>query len=373
MKIVAMIPARMTSKRVKKKNIRLLNGKPMIQYVIETALAANCFDEVWVNSEADVIKEIALECGAKFYKRSEDLCKDNVGSDLFVEDFINNVQCDVIVQILPTSPFITVEQMRNFVEQSKDCDTLVSVKDVRIESMYDGSPINFDKKEPTPPSQFLTPIKAYACSLMAWRSNNYKQNMKKYGCAYHGGDGKIKTFTISGYGELDVDTEEDFLLAEAIAQTLTRPPQPAKYYDDDQVYDADRLRVLLDDGVTNNTMYEFNKEIASIQEIMDRNPTDSCWSHTLINSKSNSATLIAQMPGEGNRMHYHSDWDEWWHILKGEWEWFIEGRTVKVKKGDIVFIERNKVHKITSVGGGQSIRLAVSREDVDHIYERNDY
>ena len=130
---------------------------------------------------------------------------------------------------------------------------------------------------------------------------------------------------------------------------------------------------MLDDGVTNNTMYEFNKERVSIDEIIERNPQDSCWSHTLVNSKSNSATLIAQMPGEGNRMHYHADWDEWWHILKGEWEWFIEGKAVTVKKGDMVFIERNKVHKITAIGEDQAIRLAVSREDVDHIYTTENY
>jgi quercetin dioxygenase-like cupin family protein len=74
------------------------------------------------------------------------------------------------------------------------------------------------------------------------------------------------------------------------------------------------------------------------------------------------------MPGEGNRMHYHSDWDEWWYIVKGEWDWWVEGRTLKIKQGDVVLIERDKKHKITASGEGQSIRLAVSREDVEHIY-----
>jgi CMP-N,N'-diacetyllegionaminic acid synthase len=372
-KTVAMIPARMNSKRVKKKNIRLLNGKPMIQYVIEAAKEADCFDEIWVNSESDVIGEIALKNGVKFYKRPSSLCGDDVGSDLFVYDFIQNVDCNLVVQILPTSPFIDPKQINEFVNLSKDYDTLVSVNPIQIESMYKGSPINFDQKKPTPPSQDLIPIEAYACSLMAWETDNYCENMSKYDSAYHGGDGDIATYQIKGYGTLDIDNEEDFQLAEAIATSLSRGALPAKYYDDDQVYDADRLQVLLDDGVTNNTMYEYNKERVSIDELINSNPSDRCWSHTLINSKSNSATLIAQMPGEGNRMHYHSDWDEWWHILAGEWEWFIEGRTVKVTKGDMVFIERNKVHKITAIGDKQAIRLAVSREDVDHIYERGDY
>jgi quercetin dioxygenase-like cupin family protein len=197
--------------------------------------------------------------------------------------------------------------------------------------------------------------------------------MKKYDCAYHGGDGSIGFFEITGYGTVDIDAEEDFRLAEAIAFTLSNPPQPPRYYDDEEIYDADRLRVLLGDGVTNNTMHEYNKERVSIDEIIATNPIESCWSHTLVNSKSNSATLIAQMPGEGNRMHYHADWDEWWHILKGEWEWFIDGRTVRVKKGDMIFIERNKIHKITATGEEQAIRLAVSREDVDHIYTNEHY
>ena len=372
-KVIAMIPARMSSKRIKKKNIRLLNGKPMIEYVIDAARQADCFDEIWVNSESDIIGDIAKNSNVKFYKRPLDLCHDNVGSDLFVHDFIKNIECDTIIQILPTSPFIDPLQIREFVQKARLHDTLISVKSAQIESMFKGRPINFDQKKPTPPSQDLMPIELYACSLMSWKTKNYIENMQKYGSAYHGGAGDISTYEIKGHGTLDIDNEEDFKLAEAIALMMTKENKPPKYYDDEQVYDADRLRVLLDGGVHNNTMYEFNQELVSIAEIRSRNPKNECWSHTIINSKSNSATLIAQMPGEGNRMHYHSDWDEWWHIIDGEWEWFIEGKTVRVKKGDIVFIERNKVHKITAVGNKQAIRLAVSREDVDHIYEKQDY
>ena len=52
MKTIAMIPARMGSKRIEKKNIRILNGKPLISYVIEAAIEANCFDEIYINSES---------------------------------------------------------------------------------------------------------------------------------------------------------------------------------------------------------------------------------------------------------------------------------------------------------------------------------
>ena len=369
MKVVAMIPARMGSKRVKKKNIRLLDGKPMIQYVIDAAKESGCFDEIWINSESEVLEKISVESGVKFYKRSDELCADHVGSDLFVYDFIQNINCDTIVQILPTSPFITAEHIKEFVELSDSVDTLISTTPVKIESLYKGVPINFDHNKPTPPSQELIPVEAYACSLMSWKTENYINNMKKYGCAYHGGDGTKSTFQITGFAALDIDEEQDFILAESIAKSLKATPQPPRYYDDMEVLDADRLRVLLEDGVTNNNMFDYNKEIVSAKEIIKNNPSNTCWSHTLVNSPSTCATLIAQMPGEGNRLHYHSDWDEWWLIMKGEWNWFVEGRNLTVKEGDVVFIERFKKHKITAVGEQQAIRLAVSREDVNHIYE----
>ena len=58
MKIVAMIPARLGSKRVIKKNLRLLNGKPLISYITESAINSNAFDEIYINSESEIIDSI---------------------------------------------------------------------------------------------------------------------------------------------------------------------------------------------------------------------------------------------------------------------------------------------------------------------------
>ena len=71
MKIIGMIPARLGSKRVPKKNLRLLNGRPLISYNIETAVKSGVLDEVYVNSEAEIFSNIAKEYGARFYKRPE--------------------------------------------------------------------------------------------------------------------------------------------------------------------------------------------------------------------------------------------------------------------------------------------------------------
>ena len=137
--------------------------------------------------------------------------------------------------------------------------------------------------------------------------------------------------------------------------------------------DANVERILKMDGVEQFSPDQANQETAHIPQIIENYGRNSSWSHTVVNSPSNSATLICQLPGEGNRMHHHPDWDEWWYILEGEWEWMIEGEARTIRAGDVVFIERNRKHKITAKGEKVAIRLAVSRYDVDHVYEEEDY
>ena len=137
--------------------------------------------------------------------------------------------------------------------------------------------------------------------------------------------------------------------------------------------DSNVHRILEMDGVDRFCMKEANQELVHIPEIIAEYGLETSWSHTVINSQSNSATLICQMPGEGNREHHHPEWDEWWYIIKGQWEWLIEGNTKLIIEGDVVFIERNRKHRITAIGDSPAIRLAVSRYDVAHVYEKDSY
>tara|TARA_R110002153_G_scaffold51071_1_gene143717 strand:+ start:7071 stop:8210 length:1140 start_codon:yes stop_codon:yes gene_type:complete len=374
-KIVAMIPARMGSKRIPKKNIRLLNGKPLIEYAIDAVKEADCFDEIWVNSEADVIEKIALDNDVRFYRRPEYYASDTASNDEFAEDFFRNVDTDIVIQILPTSPFISPEEIREFVQKFiyDGLDTLISMIDVQIESIYKNKPINFNQKKITPPSQTLEPIKAYGCSLMGWRRENYLKNIEKYGAAYHGGDGKIEFFTLKGYSTIDIDNEEEFQLAESVARSLSKNKTYVKRYYGDEHSEVDVPDILSKDGVSASSYNLSNQKIVNLKDILKSNSSTESWCHRVVNSENNSATLIAQMPGEGNRRHYHPDWNEWWYIVQGQWDWEIDGETFVVKKDDFVFIPKGVPHKITGIGEGQSIRLAISRDDVIHTYPEGDY
>ena len=250
---------------------------------------------------------------------------------------------------------------------------MISTIDVQIEAIYKNKPINFEQKKITPPSQTLEPIKAYGCSLMGWRRENYLKNIEKYGAAYHGGDGKIEFFTLKGYSTIDIDNEEEFQLAESVARSLSKNKTYVKRYYGEEHSEIDVPDILSKDGVSASSYNMSNQKIVNLKDILKSNSSTESWCHRVINSENNSATLIAQMPGEGNRRHYHPDWNEWWYIVQGQWDWEIDGQTFVVKKDDFVFIPKGVPHKITGTGEGQSIRMAISRDDVIHTYPEGDH
>lgn len=216
MKIIAMIPARLGSQRVPKKNLRLLNGKPLISYIIEAAKNSACFDEIYVNSEADIIGEIANNLGVSFYKRPAELASNTTINDEFAFDFMQNIKGDILVQLLPTSPLTTPDEIVQFVEAMKNgkWDTLVSVINHQIACVHDGKPVNFKCMEPHKSSQNMIPVQSYASVMMAWTYDSFTDHMKRFGYAYHGADGRTGYFVLKGFSNIDIDHEQDLALAE---------------------------------------------------------------------------------------------------------------------------------------------------------------
>lgn len=370
---ICMIPARIGSKRVPKKNLRILNGKPLIAYAILAAKEANIFDEIYVNSDDEIFAKIAKEYGVNFYLRPKSLGGDDVNNDSFLSDFIDKKTSsnDIITQLLPTSPLISSQEIIDFCNYmtSNNLDTLVSTHEVKIAALCDNNPINFKILGPHKSSQDMSPIQLYATVLMSWKVDSFKNNICSGSAGYHGGVGKTGYFPIKGLSTIDIDYEEDWELAElAMAYKNKKENSLPSYYGEECNVEVDVPSILAKDGVAYNVFDQENVPISNINDIIKNADNSRSWSHRLINTSNNSATLISQLPGEGNRLHHHPDWNEWWYIIDGVWKFDIEGESFEVRKGDVVFIEQNKWHQITAIGDSPAIRLAVSRSDVEHVY-----
>lgn len=230
--IVAMIPARLGSQRIPKKNLRLLGDKVLTQWVGDACKAAGVFDAIYINSESDVFAPIAAASGLSFYQRPAELASNSATNDDFALDFINKVQCDILVQVNPTSPFTKAEDIRALVDMfiQGQYKTVHTVKEEQIEGLFNGKPLNFDPEKQMPPSQELTPVQLFTSSIMAWDCANFRQNMAQHGCAVYGGAQKTGYYVIKGEGMIDIDHEKDFYLAEAILAMKSQPMEK-RYYE----------------------------------------------------------------------------------------------------------------------------------------------
>jgi CMP-N,N'-diacetyllegionaminic acid synthase len=138
MKILAIIPARGGSKGVPGKNIKLLNGKPLLAYTVEIALQSKLLSNVMVSTDDEKIAVVAKSMGVKIpFLRPIELAKDDTPTlDVILHTLEwyqkNNCFFDAVCLLQPTSPFRTLEFLDKAIEKfiESGCDSLVSVQKV---------------------------------------------------------------------------------------------------------------------------------------------------------------------------------------------------------------------------------------------------
>lgn len=137
-KILAIIPARSGSKGLKDKNIKELNGKPMIAYTIEAAIKSSIFEDIIVSTDSKEYAEIALKYGADVpFLRSKELSSETASSKDVILDVINKMiakgsKYDYFMLLQPTSPLRTSRNIKEAYKLllEKKANAVVSVCEV---------------------------------------------------------------------------------------------------------------------------------------------------------------------------------------------------------------------------------------------------
>jgi len=114
-RIIAMIPARIGSERLQFKNLALINNKPLIYYAINAAKKSKVFEKIYINSDHEIFNKISERYKIKFYKRPKKLGGSNIESDAVVNDFLNKVDCEILVWINPIAPLQTYNEISKVV------------------------------------------------------------------------------------------------------------------------------------------------------------------------------------------------------------------------------------------------------------------
>ena len=154
-KILCTICARGGSKGVKNKNIKEINGKPLIAYTIEQAKASGLFEHIVISTDSDLIANVAQEYGAEvFFKRSADMASDTAGKlDVIRDAFIRSekyyeTEFDYLIDLDATAPLRDVDDIINSFEQflKNDNENLITAMPGRRSPYFNLVEVDYNGK-----------------------------------------------------------------------------------------------------------------------------------------------------------------------------------------------------------------------------------
>ena len=218
-RILVVIPARGGSKGIPRKNIRMLAGKPLIAYSIQTALNSKYVDDVILSSDDPEIIEIAKIFGSNVLERPKYLAEDDTPLDPVIFHALSSyeketgVVYDYVISMQPTSPLLSSGTLDQAIAEIIDsgCDTLLSVRDethlywTKINNEF--IPLYKERLN----RQYLDPIYKETGLFISKRS--IITETSRIG-------GKICVFQISFKESVDIDTNIDWWLIENLLKNL---------------------------------------------------------------------------------------------------------------------------------------------------------
>lgn len=217
--ILVVIPARGGSKGIARKNLRLLGGKPLLFYSIQTALKSLYSPDVYVTTEDDEISLTARMFGAKIHKRPKTLADDKSTLDpviysalIYAEE--NEVkEYDLVITMQPTSPLLEVKSIDQAIKsiiKNKELETIISAQnDTHLTWRKEGGKFHPNYKERLN-RQYLEPVYKETGGFLITRRNiiNEKNRIGK----------NVDLYLLKGGEEIDIDTYNDWNLCEYLLQ-----------------------------------------------------------------------------------------------------------------------------------------------------------
>jgi CMP-N-acetylneuraminic acid synthetase len=219
-KILVVIPARGGSKGIPRKNIRLLNNKPLISYSIDIAKSSEYVDDVVVTTDDSEIALLSEKFGASVIRRSEELSGDEVPLDPVIYDAMIKKEklafdeYDIVITLQPTSPLLKSSTLDRAIEKFEDfgIDSVLSVVDDRHLSWgYDEDnqryiPNYYERKN----RQFLPKDFRETGAILATR-RRFVNEMSRLG-------DHLDLIEVSREESVDIDNYEDWWIAENYLQ-----------------------------------------------------------------------------------------------------------------------------------------------------------
>lgn len=222
-RIIAVIPARGGSKTVPGKNIKFLDGKPLIEWSIEVAHSVAEIDRVIVSTDDSAIRAVALQCGAEVYARPAPLATDDALVIDALRELISTLriereQAEIMILLEPTCPLRTTGDIRDclalIVEEGMDSVATFKKADLnpnRAWKIIDGTPEVFiPGAVPWMPRQKLPEAYQLNGAVYAFVINQLQPDSPSLLV------GRLGAVIMPSERSVDIDDELDFEIVETI-------------------------------------------------------------------------------------------------------------------------------------------------------------
>lgn len=209
MRIVAVVPMKLNSRRLPNKNIKkFTNGKALCWYILSTLLKVECIEEVYVYCSNEEICEY-IPGGVKYLRRSEELDQDTTSMNEVLMAFADEVPADVYVMTHTTAPFVREASIEKGIQKvvQGDFDSAFAAKKVQDFLWKDNKPFNYDLTN-IPRTQDLPVIYQETSGFYIFREDVIKEGRRIGDTPYIVEVGEIES--------CDIDEAEDFVIADAI-------------------------------------------------------------------------------------------------------------------------------------------------------------
>lgn len=219
-KLVALLPMKFNSQRVPGKNFKNLCGKPLFRWMLDTLLSIQEIDLIVINTDAkSELEKFGIVCTERLLirERISDICGDSVSMNLVLNDDIKNIDSEMYLMTHTTNPFLSVAAIKNALEvfgvkqNINHHDSLFSVSKVQGRFYNsDRLAINHDPDNLVP-TQELPPWYLENSNLYIFTADSFKKTNARIG-------ERPIMFETNAIESVDIDTPEDWELAEALAR-----------------------------------------------------------------------------------------------------------------------------------------------------------
>lgn len=225
MKSLFLITARGGSKGIPHKNIKPLNGKPLIYYAIDVARQFVGDEHICVSTDGEDIMKCVEDYGLKVpFKRPAELASDTAGSYEVILHAVRYYEAlgrlyDNIVLLQPTSPFRTKEDVEMCLSKyDSECDMVVSVKSAASNPYYDIFEEDADGNLVISKGDGKITRRQDAPKCYEYNGAVYVINVKSLKSRHMSDFKKIKFCEMSEIHSVDLDTMLDWRYAELLIQ-----------------------------------------------------------------------------------------------------------------------------------------------------------